>query len=140
MKKADKRQREKGSAWPDAAGALLRGSAVAAGMSLLLLLGCAAAISAQWFGQQAMERCVVLSCIAASLVGAAVSVRNFREQAMLLGVGTGMIQFLLLLLLGLLLYDGSPNWPRVPSILCACLCGGIMAGILGRKTKKKRRR
>ena len=140
MKKGGKRQEEKGGAWMGAAGELAKGSAVALGLALLLLMGCAAAVSAQWFGQQAMERCAVVVCITGALVGAAVSMRRNREWAMVLGLGTGGMLFLLLLSMGVLLYENAPVLEHMPSILCACLCGGAMAGILGRKPKKKRRR
>lgn len=140
MKKTDKRQREQENTWIGLTVALLRGGAVAVGVAILLLLVCAAAVSARWLGQQAMERCVVLSCVTASLIGSAVSVWKHREQALPLGLATGGMQFLLLLFLGILLYENAPVLQRVPGILCACLCGGAMAGILGRKTKKKRRR
>ena len=140
MKKSAKRQEEKGSAWMGVTGALVKGSAAALCLTLLLLLGCAAAVSVQWLGQQAMDRCVVMSCIAGALVGAAISMRNAREWAMPLGLGTGMALFLLLLSMGILLYENSPVLDSVPGVFCACLCGGAMAGILGRKTKKTRRR
>ena len=121
-------------------GALAKGSAAALALTLMLLMGCAAAVSARWLGQQAMERCVVMVCIVGSLVGAAVAMRREREWAMALGLGTGGMLFLLLLALGILLYESAPVLEGVPGIFCACLCGGAMAGILGRKTKKKRRR
>ena len=140
MKKGGKRQEEKGSAWVNVSGALAKGSAVALGLVLLILMGCAAAVSFRWIGQQGMERCAVLACVVGSLAGASVSMRHNREWAMALGIGTGGILFLLLLALGVLLYENAPVTSGIPGIFCACLCGGAMAGILGRKAKKKRRR
>jgi hypothetical protein len=53
---------------------------------------------------------------------------------------TGLAQFLILLMLGALLYQDAPVSGEVPEILLACLCGGGMAGILGQSKKGKRRR
>ena len=57
-----------------------------------------------------------------------------------MGAGVGAILFLVLLSAGLLLFeDASVSNGGVP-ILLSCLCGGAMAGILGSRPKKKRKR
>ncbi len=140
MKKGGKRLEEKGSGLTAVAGSLAKGATVALGAALLLLMGCAAAVSAQWLGQQTMEGCMVMACILGALAGGFVAMSGHREWAMALGPGTGGMLFLMLLALGMLLYENAPILERVPSICSACLCGGTMAGILGRKSKKKRRR
>ena len=141
MKKtAGKRQEEQGSAWMGVMGSLLKGGLLALAVTLALLLLCAAAVSARWMSQAAMERCVVAVCVLGATVGGALSMRRHREAALVLGVGTGLMLFLLLLSAGILFYEEAPVVQSIPGILCACLCGGGIAGILGRKTKKKRRR
>ena len=140
MPKNGKRQEGKNSSWMEIAVGLTKGCAVALGTTILLLFGCAAAVSARWLGQQTMERCVVMACVIGALVGAAVAMQNHRDWAMPLGIGTGGGLFLLLLTAGILFYENAPIPSGMTGIFCACLCGGGITGILGRKTKKKRRR
>ena len=140
MKKSGKRQEEQGGGWTEWMRSLLKGSILALTMALVLLLACSAAVSGGWLNQGSMERAVVAVCVAGSLTGAAAAMRRHRDLALPLGIGTGAALFFLLLGLGTLLFEEAPTADRFPTILCACLCGGTMAGILGRKTKKKRRR
>ena len=140
MKKSGRRQEEQGSGWMEWMSSLLKGSVLALTATLLLLLACSAAVSGGWLNQTSMERAVVAVCVAGGLLGGAISIRRRRDIALLLGTGTGAVLFLMLLGLGTLLFEDAPALGRIPMILCACLCGGAMAGILGRKTKKKRRR
>ncbi len=140
MKKRGKRQEEQGSGWMEWMSSLLKGSVLALTVALFLLFGCSAAVSGGWLTQASMERAVLAVCVAGSLLGGVVSMRRRRELALPLGIGTGAAMFLMLLGFGALLFEDAPDLNRVPTILCACLCGGAMAGILGRKTKKKRRR
>ncbi len=140
MKKSGKRQEEPGSAWMAVATALLQGGVLALAVTLLALFGCAAAVSAGVMGQGTMGRAAIAVCVLGALAGSAVSMRRRRELALPLGLGTGAVQFALLLAAGVLLYEDAPDLGSVPPVLCACLCGGACGGILGRKTKKKRRR
>ena len=52
----------------------------------------------------------------------------------------GMVLFLLLITAGLIVYEGASIANGGAGILCACLCGGAIPGLLARKPKKKRRR
>lgn len=140
MKKGGKRQDGQGGVWGGVLCALAKGSAAALLMTLLLLFGCSAAVSAQWLGQHSARQCVILTCVLGALGGSVVAMRNRREWAMGLGLGTGGALFLMLMSIGILLYESAPVPELVPENLFACLCGGAVAGILGRKPKKKRRR
>lgn len=141
MKKtAGKRQEEQVNPWMGLMCALFKGGVLAFAVTLIILFLCAAAVSARWMSQTAMERAVIAVCVLGSLAGAAMAVRHDRELALVLGVGTGAMLFLLLLSAGVLLFEEAPVAQSGLGILCACLCGGGCAGILGRKTKKKRRR
>ena len=60
--------------------------------------------------------------------------------SLLAGLGVGVVLFLLLLTAGFIVYQGASVANGGAGILCACLCGGAIPGLLGRKPKKKRRR
>ena len=119
--------------------ALLKGGLIAAAVLLFFLPVGAAGVSLGLLGQEMMERWGILSCVAGGLTGGWMAVREERRMALILGLGTGGILFGLLLLTGLVL-GGTPSGGRMLPVLCACLCGGGMAGILGRKGKKKKKR
>ncbi|MCI8871118.1 MAG: TIGR04086 family membrane protein [Lawsonibacter sp.] len=139
MKKTGKRQEEQ-SGWMAAMNALAKGIGAALAVTLILLLLCAAAVSARWLSQTAMERSVIAVCVLGSLAGGWVSAAQRREMSVLLGLGTGAALFLLLTAIGVLFFEDAPAAEQIPVIFSACLCGGGAAGILGRKTKKKHRR
>lgn len=120
--------------------AVLKGGLLAVAVMLAVLLAGAGAISVGWLGQEMMSRWGMLACVAGSLAGGLAAARQERRWALLLGLGIGGMLFGLLLLAGLALYEGAPEMGRIPGILCSCLCGGGMAGILGRKSRKKRKR
>ena len=63
-----------------------------------------------------------------------------RRLELLAGLGVGIVLFLLLLTAGLIAYKGTSIANGGAGILCACLCGGAIPGLLARKPKKKRRR
>jgi putative membrane protein (TIGR04086 family) len=140
MKKSGKRQQGQGGSPKDRISFLVKGSVLALTAALTLLLLCAAAVSGGWIGQNSMDRCVTVACVTAAMLGAVVSIKGGRELALPLGIGTGVMLFLMLFTLGLILFEDAPTPDQIPTILCACLCGGAITGILGRKTKKKRRR
>ena len=62
-------------------------------------------------------------------------------SGLLSGLGVGTVLFLLLLTAGLLVYEDASLERGGAAILCACLCGGGLAGLIcRRKPKKKRKR
>ena len=120
--------------------ALLKGGLIGAAVLLLFLLAGAGGVLLGMIGQELMARWGIVSCVAGSLTGGWMAVREERRMALVLGLSTGGILFGLLLLTGLVLYGESPSGERMLPILCACLCGGGMAGIFGRQRKKKKKR
>ena len=73
-------------------------------------------------------------------MGGGYAVRKVGRRSLLVGLGVGAVLFLLLLTAGLIVYQGASIANGGAGILCACLCGGAIPGLLGRKPKKKRRR
>lgn len=140
MKKTGKRQEEPNSTWMGLMCAVMKGSLAAFVLALGLLFACSAAVSAGWFRQAVVDRAPMVVCVLSAFLGGCVSIRRRREFSLPVGLGTGIGLFCLLLAIGVLLYEQAPIPESVPNILCACLCGGALAGIMGRKSKKKRRR
>ena len=140
MKKGGKRKEEPVKGWSGAATSMAKGSVTAFVVTGVLLLVCAGLVSGGWVSQNGMMRYSPAACVLGAAVGGLVSICGHRELALPMGVGTGAGLFLLLLLLGLALSGDLPQWDAMPVILCACMCGGTMAGILGRRKGKKKRR
>lgn len=140
MPKKGKRQGRETEGWKELLLAVGKGSVIALGLTVVLLFGCAAAVWMGWISQRIGERCCVLSCVLGTLVGGMVSVKGGRSWALPVGLATGLAEFFVLALLGMLVYQNVPMSGEVPEILLSCLCGGGMAGILGRGRKGKRRR
>ena len=73
-------------------------------------------------------------------LGGCFAVRRVGRRSLLVGLGVGAVLFLLLLTAGLIANQGTSIANGGAGILCACLCGGAIPGLFGRKPKKKRRR
>ena len=140
MKKRDKRQEEGGSVWLNAMCEILKGGVLAGIVTIVSLLVCSVLVSMGVIPVSAMEGTVLAVCVLGTLVGGIYAVGRSGGRSLLAGLGVGAVLFLLLLTAGLLAYEGASVANGGVSILCACLCGGAIPGILGRKPKKKRRR
>ena len=140
MKKRDRRQEEGGAAWLGAMCEVLKGGALAGVVTILSLLLCAVLVSMGALPVSAMAGAVPAVCVLGTLVGGIYAVSRSGGHSVPAGIGVGAVLFLLLLTAGLIVYDGASVANGGAGILCACLCGGAIPGILGRKPKKKRRR
>lgn len=140
MKKRDKRQEEGGSAWLNATCEILKGGVLAGIVTIVSLLVCAILVSMGVIPVSAMEGSVLAVCVLGTLIGGVYAVGRSGGRSLLAGLGVGAVLFLLLLTAGLIAYEGVSIANGGVGILCACLCGGAIPGILGRKPKKKRRR
>jgi len=140
VKKKERKQEEAGSPWLNVMCELLKGGVFAGVVSMAALLLCAALVSAGLLRERWMDGAVLAVCVAGAAVGGMYAVLKIGERALLVGPGVGAVLFLLLLTAGMLAYDSASLEHGGVGILCACLCGGAIAGILGRKPKKKRRR
>ena len=87
-----------------------------------------------------MERAVLAACVLGALAGGLLAVRRIGRSTLLVGAGVGAILFLLLLLAGTLLFEEASISNGGGMMILSCLCGGAMAGILGSRPKKKRKR
>ena len=125
MKKKERRPEELGSQWLNAMCDVLKGGVLAGVTTISALLVCSVLVSAGILPVGAMYGAVLAACALGALV---------------VGLGVGAVLFLLLLTAGLIVYKETSVANGGAGILCACLCGGAIPGLLGRKSKKKRRR
>lgn len=140
MKKKERRPEELGSQWLNAMCDILIGGALAGVTAILALLAWAVLVSAGMMPVRAMYGAVLASCVLGALTGGCFAVRRVGRHSLPVGLGVGAVLFLLLLTAGFIAFDGSSIANGGAGILCACLCGGAIPGLLARKPKKKRRR
>ena len=142
MKKKERRSEElhAGSEWLNAMCEVLKGGVLAGVTTILALLICAVLVSVGVVPVGAMYGAVLAVCVLGALVGGTYAVRRVGRRSLLVGLSVGAVLFLLLLTAGLIAYEGASIANGGAGILCACLCGGAIPGLLARKPKKKRRR
>lgn len=138
MKK--KERQEMGSQWLNAMCEVLKGGVLAGVTALLSLLAGSALVSMGIIPVGAMYGVVLAVCVLGALAGGIYAVRRVDGRSLPAGLGVGVVLFLLLLTAGLIVYRGTSVANGGAGILCACLCGGAIPGLLARKPKKKRRR
>lgn len=142
MKKKERRPEELGSGsdWLNATCEVLKGGVLAGVTAILALLVCAVLVSMGVMPVGAMYGAVLAVCAAGALAGGTYAVHRVGRRSLLAGLGVGTVLFLLLLTAGLIAFQGTSIANGGAGILCACLCGGAIPGLLARKPKKKRRR
>lgn len=140
MKKRERRPEPADGGWINTMCELLKGGVLAGIVSIVGLLFCAVLMSAGVLREAWMEGTVLAVCAVSALAGGLYAENKIRSRAMLVGIGVGIVLCLLLLVAGVLAYRADSIGEGGTGVLCACLCGGAMAGILGRRPKKKRKR
>ena len=114
------------------------GAGIALAVSLVILAGAAAGISAGWLVEEWGSRIVAAAALVGGLVGGLCALRWQRHP--LMGLGTGLLFGLLLLALGLVLLDARPRGAGALPVLLAAAVGGGLAGLTARPRKRKKRR
>ena len=141
MKRREKRQEEPGKEWVSAMCVVLQGGALAGVTAILALLLCAVLVSAGIAAERWMQGMVLAVCVLGALAGGVYAGRKLGVRSLLSGVGVGTVLVLLLMTARLLAYEDASLERGGIGILCACLCGGALAGLLtARRPKKKRKR
>lgn len=133
MGKSDKKATNKKTAT-----AMITGTLGALLIAMLLLLVCSAAISAGVLKMENSRGLAVFICALSCFCGGLFVVRSCGKTALPLGVGTGFLFSLLLTMLGHLLFEDAEFGMGQLLILCICLCSGALAGLIGKKRKKRR--
>ena len=135
-----KQEQSQGTVWLNGMLRVLKGGAWGVGVCLAIL-GVAACLI--WLGllsNGAAGRAVVAACLLGGFAGGLIGVGKGAAAPLSQGRGAGTVLFLLLLTAGVLIYDALPGVQTVGVVAGACLCGGGLAGVLGRGGGKKRRK
>lgn len=119
---------------------VLIGGVLALGVCLAFLFLCSVGISGGWLGEELMYQMTVVGCVVGGFLGGLLAVGRSGARALIVGLATGGVFFLLLLTAGLLLFEDMSLENGGMGLLCGALCGGAAAGILGAKPKKKKRK
>lgn len=119
---------------------VLLGGTLALGVCLAFLLVCSVGISGGWLQEDLMYQLAVVGCVIGGFSGAVFAVRRCGTRALIAGLASGGVFFLLLLTAGLLLFEDMSVESGGLGLLSGALCGGAAAGILGTKPKKKKKR
>lgn len=119
---------------------ILLGGIVALAICLLILVICSICISTGFLSDRAMMQYTVAGCVIGGFVGGLFAVVRIRAKTLLIGLGAAIIQFLLIMTIGFLVYSDVSISEHGIGIAAGCLAGGALAGFLGGKPKKKRRK
>ena len=119
---------------------ILLGGVVALAVCLMFLVLCSIGISGGWLQEGLMYQMAVVSCVIGGFAGAMTAVRRCGSRALIVGLAVGAVFFLLLLTVGVLLFESMSLEAGGLGLLCGGLCGGAAAGLMGSKPKKKRRK
>ena len=139
MKTRERQPEAAGNVWLEMACAAIKGGVLAGVFAVFLLFLAACLISNGIIREEWLEISVLFSCMCGAMAGGTFAVRGVKPRKAALGVGAGIVLFLLLAVSGILVY-GMLNEKSCLKIFCSCVVGGGLAGMAGRKGKKKHRR
>lgn len=135
-----KNEEEQGARLIRLMSSVLLGGVLALAVCLVFLFLCSIGISKGWISDRFMVQCTLAGCVLGGLIGGMFAVLRCRSRTLVVGLGAGAVLFLLLLTIGVLFFSGMSIENRGVGLLCGCLFGGALAGLLGGKPKKKRRK
>ena len=119
---------------------VLLGGVAALAVCLLFLLLASVGVSSGWLGENLMYQLTIVGCVVGGFAGGLTAVRRCGARALIVGLLTGGVLFLLLLTVGVLFFDAAAPESGGIGLLCGALCGGAAAGLLGSRPAKKKRR
>lgn len=135
-----KTEEDQGTKMVRAMANVLLGGVLALAVCLVFLFACSIGISGGWLDEGLMYQLTVVGCVIGGFAGGMTAVRRCGSRALIVALAAGGVFFLLLLTVGLLLFEGMSLENGGLGLLCGALCGGAAAGILGGKPRKKRRK
>lgn len=119
---------------------LLKGGVMAGACALLILLVGAALVSFGVLKEGVIPGILMFACVVGALIGSVMTTGRIPQRSLLVGLGVGVILFLLLATAGVMAYGILSPSGQSLGIFLSCCCGGALAGIFRRKPKKKRKR
>lgn len=114
------------------------GGLLALGVEMMILLLGAVAVSKGVLKEDAAPQLTAAACVLGCLAGGLLACARWKSRRLLGGLATGAVCYLLMLAVGLLMSDSLKLGVQALIELAGCLCGGALAGLLGRGRKKKR--
>ncbi len=104
---------------------------------IVFLFASAAAISFGLIGEDLMYQLSIAGCCIGGLLGGLVAVGKQRSRTLLVGIFTGALLYLMILMAGAVLYGSFGPEEGGVGLLCGALCGGALSGILGAVPPKR---
>ena len=105
---------------------------------LLILIFGAAAASKGILPAGLLSRICLGGCLAGGFSGGLLALRGGRGKTLLIGLGTGMIFFLFLLIAGVILYHNITPLETGWSIFVSAMIGGALSGLAAARPKKRK--
>lgn len=118
-------------------GTILLGGVLAMAVCCALLFCAAAAISMGWLKERA--HLTVVCCAVGTACGALWAIRRCKSRVLIVGLLVSAVFFLLLLTMGVLVYQDINLGQEAMAVLCGSLCGGAAMGLICGRPKKKKR-
>lgn len=120
--------------------ALLLGALLALGLELMILLLGSFLVSGGILREDSITQVTAAACLIGCFIGGGLVCSRWRTKRFIAGLLTGAACFLLILLVSLLSGDSIELGVQGMVELVGCLIGGGLAGILGGRSKKKKRK
>lgn len=118
---------------------IFQGVFIALIVMFLLLFMSAFILSAGILDTSMMHSLAIISCSIGIFVGALLSVRRCGQRSIPVGIGVGVVCFLILLIFAPVCSIKIQFGTNQFLLLFLCLCSGALAGIVGKKKRKRRR-
>lgn len=103
-----------------------------------LLFCAAAAISIGWLKEGSMTQLMVVCCAVGTACGAFWAIRRCKSRVLIVGLLVSAVFFLLLLTMGVLVYQSANLGQGALPVLCGSTCGGAAMGMICGRPKKKK--
>lgn len=135
-----KTEEEQGTKLLHTIGSILMGGVLALLIAFAFLFVCSICISNGWLKEGSMTPITIGSCVIGSLFGGGLAVKRCKTRTLIIGLLTGGVLFLLLLTVSVFFYKNATPDAGSLGLLCGCLCGGALSGLLGGGKQKKKRK
>jgi len=108
--------------------------------SVILIFVVSIMIFFGWMEYDQVRRLAVASCAVSGFLCSFFSVRRMGGYYSIpIAVLVVCIEFLFLLIMGIILFSGNISFSVLLPLLISCLCSGALAGFAGKKRNKRRR-